>query len=134
METSGGAFGLVVALHAGYPIALAVEVLALGARPPSVWPALLMVYIAAEALRVWAIVSLGDRWNVRIWSVPREAPVTRGPYGLFRHPNYAAVVVQLAVGPLLFGAWRTALAASAVNLLVLALRIPREERALGLRP
>jgi methyltransferase len=75
--------------------------------------------------------ALGERWTVRIWVVPGLAPVTRGPYRWLRHPNYLAVAVELATGALLFGAWRTALAATALYLAALAIRIPVEERALA---
>jgi len=56
--------------------------------------------------------------------------VRRGPYRWCAHPGYLAVALELAALALLFGAWRTALAASAVNAVALALRIPAEARAL----
>ena len=134
VERARGHFPLFVVLHTLVPAALVAEVLLLGARPPATWPLFLAAYLAAEALRVWAIVALGDRWNVRVWVVPGEPLVARGPFRWLRHPNYLAVAVQLAAGPLVFGAWRTAVAASVANALALAVRIPKEERALELRP
>jgi methyltransferase len=56
--------------------------------------------------------------------------VRRGPYRFLRHPNYLAVVVELIAAPLLFGAWRTAIAISALDLVALAIRIRAEEAAL----
>jgi methyltransferase len=47
------------------------------------------------------------------------------------HPNYAAVITELFAGPMLFGAWRTAAVFSLANLIVLAVRIRCEERALA---
>jgi len=47
-----------------------------------------------------------------------------------RHPNYLAVVVEMAAVPLVYGAWWTALAFSAGNLLVLRTRLRVEEAAL----
>ena len=71
---------------------------------------------------------------MRIWVLPGATPVRRGPYRWLRHPNYLAVVLELAAAPMMFGALRTALAVSALNLAVLGLvRIPAEERALGPR-
>jgi methyltransferase len=64
--------------------------------------------------------------------LPGAPLVRRGPYRWLRHPNYVAVIVELASAPLMFGAWRTALAASALNLAALAIRVRVEERALGL--
>ena len=61
---------------------------------------------------------------------PGEAPIARGIYRYLRHPNYVVVVLELALIPALFGAWRTALAAGLVNALLLWLRIGAEDRAL----
>ena len=56
--------------------------------------------------------------------------VGRGPYRFLRHPNYLAVVVEIAAVPLVYGAWWTALGFSVANLLVLRTRVPVEEAAL----
>ena len=124
-------FPIFVVLHGLFPILLVVEVVALDARPPPVWPAFFLGWLAAQALRVWAIRSLGDFWNVRVWVVPGMRPVRTGPYRFLRHPNYLAVVLELATAPLMFGAWRTALVASALNAVALATRIRVEEAAIG---
>jgi methyltransferase len=130
-EVGRSHFPLFVALHTLYPLALAAEVLAFGARPGSLWLLWLALLVAAQALRVAAHRALGERWAARIWVVPGMEPVSRGVYGWLKHPSYVAVTIELAAGPLLFGAWRTALAASALNLVALAIRIPIEERALA---
>lgn len=129
-EHARGHFPLFVFLHVLFPLALLFEVFRLGARPPAAWPLWLALLGAAQALRFAAIQALGDRWHVRIWVVPGLAPVTSGPYRLLRHPNYLAVTVELLAGPLLFGAWRTAILVSALNAVALAIRIRAEERAL----
>ncbi len=96
------------------------------------WWLWLLLFAAAEALRYWAIGALGPRWNTRILVVPGLAPVDRGPYRFLDHPNYVAVVVELAALPLVFGAWRTALVIGLANLVLLgAVRIPAETRALA---
>ena len=88
--------------------------------------------LAAQALRWWAIASLGPRWNVRVIVVPGEPLVQRGPYRLMRHPNYLAVVAEMICIPLAGGAWICALVFSALNVVILRVRIRSEERALGL--
>jgi len=123
-------FPLFVALHALYPVALAVEVLALGARPARLWPLWLALFAAAQVLRVAVREALGERWTVRVYVVPGLLPVTRGPYRWLKHPNYVAVAFELAAGALLFGAWRTALAATALYFVALAIRLPVERQAL----
>jgi methyltransferase len=96
------------------------------------WWLWLLLFAAAEALRYWAIGTLGSRWNTRILVIPGLPPISRGPYRWLRHPNYVAVVIELAALPLVFGAWRTALVVGAANLaLLLGVRIPAEMRALA---
>jgi methyltransferase len=89
------------------------------------------VFVVAQALRFWTIASLGERWNVRVWVVPGMAPVRTGPYRFFPHPNYLAVVAELIAGPMMFGAWRTALAIGIANAAALTVRLRVEERALA---
>ncbi len=133
VEHAAAHFPLFVALHVAWPLALIGEVLGLGARPPHAWPLALAAFLAAQLLRTWAIRTLGERWTVRVWVLPGAPPVATGPYRWLRHPNYVAVAIELLAAPLMFGAWRTALAATAVNVVALAIRIPAEEAALGLR-
>ena len=120
-----------VVLHTLYPIALAAEALARGGRPVAAWPLWLDLFVLAQALRLWAMRSLGAHWNVRVWVVPGTAPIRRGPYRWLRHPNYVAVIVELIAGPMLFGAWRTAIAFSVMNAVLLRARIRVEEAALA---
>jgi methyltransferase len=81
-------------------------------------------------LRYWAIASLGRRWTTRVVVLPELPVVVGGPYRWVRHPNYLAVVIEVAALPLVHTAWITALAASAANALVLRRRIAAEEAAL----
>ena len=84
--------------------------------------------VGAETL---AVTTLGERWNTRIIVSPDRAPVTSGPYRFMRHPNYLAVVIEIAAVPMIGGAIFTAIAFSIGNALILAVRIPAEERAMG---
>jgi methyltransferase len=120
----------IVALHVMFPLALVVEVIVLGARPSAAWPVWLALFAGAQALRYAAMRALGDRWNVRVWVVPGEPAVRSGLYRFVRHPNYVAVAIELVAAPLMFGAWRTALVASAVNAALLLRRMRIEEKAL----
>ena len=95
------------------------------------WPGFALAVVAAQALRWWAIATLGDRWNVRVIVVPGDAPVRRGPYLRVRHPNYVAVAVEMLCIPLAGGAWLSAAVFSLVNAWLLKVRIRDEERALG---
>jgi methyltransferase len=88
--------------------------------------------IGATALRVWTVATLGDAWTVRVTRYPAGSRpvITQGPYRYIRHPNYLVVIVELAALPLVGGAWLTALVGSIANGLILARRIPLEEREL----
>ncbi|MCA1827896.1 MAG: isoprenylcysteine carboxyl methyltransferase family protein [Myxococcales bacterium] len=94
-------------------------------------PAIAASVVLTQALRWWAVFSLGDRWNVRVIVVPGERPSRRGPYRFVRHPNYIAVVAEMLLIPLAGGAVFTAIVFSALNGILLRSRIRDEEEALG---
>jgi methyltransferase len=120
-----------VALHALLLTACAAEALLAPRPPPAAALAAVAGAVLAQALRWWAIASLGERWSTRVVVLPGAAPVTSGPYRFLRHPNYLAVALEVACLPLAYGSWRTALGFSAANAWLLAVRIAAEERALG---
>lgn len=132
VEVGRGHFRLMAAVHALFLAACLVEPPLLGRHP---WPIVSHVALvgaaAAQALRYWAVSTLGDRWNVRILVIPGAAPVTAGPYRFVRHPNYLAVAIELLCVPLVGGAWLTAVAFSLANAALLRTRIRQEEEALG---
>jgi methyltransferase len=124
-------YPLLVLLHALFPLALVAEVVALDARPGGWAPLWLVLWLAAQGLRYAAMRALGERWSTRVLVLPGAPLVRRGPYRWLRHPNYLAVVIEFVAAPSMFGAWRTALAFSLANLLLLRVRIRGEERALA---
>lgn len=121
---------LLVFAHVVWLLAWPVETLALGTRAPGAWPALAALALAFEGLRLWTIVTLGERWTLRVVRVDGEPLVAGGPYRWLRHPNYVAVAAEVALVPLAFGAWRSALVGLGLYLLGLAVRLPAEKRAL----
>lgn len=132
VESGRGHYPVMVLFHAGFLAACAAEPLLW----PRDWPraaslGALALALLAMALRWWAVATLGGRWSTRIVVLPGVPPVTGGPYRLLRHPNYLAVVVELLAVPLVGGAVITAVVATLANLLLLAVRIPAEERALS---
>jgi methyltransferase len=131
-ETGQGHYRVMVVFHSLFLVACVAEVLGLSRPFPGGFGfAALGVALVAQALRYWAIASLGERWNTRIIVVPGLPPVTRGPYRYLRHPNYVAVVLELAAVPLIHGAWGTAVVFTLGNALLLRVRIRAEEAALG---
>jgi methyltransferase len=132
VESGAGHYPLMAAVHTVFLVSCIVEVhVADRAFVPWLgWP-MLVVVAGTQALRWWCVRTLGPQWNTRIVVVPGLPLVSRGPYRLLRHPNYVAVVVEIAALPLVHTAWVTAIAFSALNVLVLSLRIPAEQRALA---
>ena len=112
-------YPLFIILHIGWLIAIAVF------AQPSATPnlALLIAFIASQALRFWTLASIGRWWTTRIISAPHFPRVKKGPYRFIPHPNYTVVVIEIAVLPLLLGAPIVALAFSIANAMLLAWRI-----------
>lgn len=130
VEHGAGHFPLIVLVHVLFPLCTIAEVVFLDARPGRGWPAWLVAWACAQALRYAAMRALGDRWNARILVVPDEPPVRGGIYRFLRHPNYAAIVIEFIAAPMIFGAWRTAVVISLLNAAVLRIRIRAEDAAL----
>jgi methyltransferase len=132
VESGAGHYPFMAAVHSLLLVSCVVEVDA--ADRPFVpwlgWP-MLAVVVGTQALRWWCVQTLGPQWNTRIVVVPDLPLVRRGPYRWLRHPNYVAVVVEVAALPLVHSAWLTAIAFSLLNVAVLSLRIPAEQRALA---
>ena len=124
-------FRLMVLVHVSFLFSCAAEVVC-WQRPviPALAISMGILALAAQALRYWAVMTLGRRWNVRVIVVPWEAAVTSGPYRYVRHPNYLAVLIEAFAVPLVHTAWLTALIFTLLNAMLLAVRIRCEERAL----
>lgn len=127
VEHGAGHYPAMVGMHVGWLVATALE----SSSTRRIRPVVLTGYALLQPLRYWVIRSLGDRWTTRIFVVPDEAPVRHGPYRYLRHPNYAVVVAEIVLLPAGLGAPRTAGCFTVLNALVMAVRIPAEQRALA---
>ena len=125
-EHAAGHYPLIVALHLLWLASL--WWLATSRPIYGFWLAL---FVLIEVGRIWVLASLGRRWTTRIIVLPQAPLVRRGPYRWLNHPNYAVVVAEIAVLPLVFGLWRVALVFSALNAILLLVRIREENRALS---
>lgn len=111
------------------------EHLLLPRRPaPILAAALAILFLLAKGLKLWAISHLREAWTMKVILPRHLRVVTGGPYRYLRHPNYLAVIVELAALPLAGGAIFTALAVAVSFLPLLVLRIRTEEAALLARP
>ena len=125
-------FPLMAALHTLLVFAPLAEVWWL-ARPflPAAAVVSALLLVTATVLRVWTLRTIGIAWNVRVVRPEASTIVTGGPYAYIRHPNYLAVILEIAALPLFHGAWWSVVGLTLLNAAVLAIRIPTEERMLS---
>lgn len=72
---------------------------------PAFYASGLLLFAASKGLKYWAIGALGDRWTFRVL-ILRGVPLIRtGPYRYVAHPNYIAVVGELAGTAMMMEAW-----------------------------
>ena len=116
-------FKWIVLIHTGVLIGAAVEVIALRRPFLSILAAVMFALtLASNLVRLWVILTLGNLWSVRVMDSTRLGVVTSGPFRFVRHPNYAAVFVELFALPMIHTAW------------VLSRRVPAEEAVLMANP
>ena len=95
---------------------------------------MIILFVIANAVRWWVIRTLGEHWNVEVMDSTRLGVITTGPFRYVRHPNYAAVFVEMIVLPLIHTAWITALVGAIAHVAVLTVRLSAEERVLFANP
>jgi methyltransferase len=125
-EAGAKQYSAIVLIHSLWLIGLWVMVWG----QPLVWP-WLVVYFMGQAMRLWVMLTLKGRWTTKIIVLPGAPLVTTGPYRFLRHPNYLAVVVEVAALPLAFGLVGFAAAFSLLNAIMLVIRVRTEDKALA---
>ena len=88
------------------------------------------LFALSKALKYWAMLSLGRHWTFRVLVIPGAPLVTRGPYAVVRHPNYIAVIGELAGMALWVGARVSGPLVTLLFGLLVWKRIRVEDRAL----
>ncbi|KYD09210.1 hypothetical protein MXL46_01305 [Heyndrickxia sporothermodurans] len=119
-----------VMMHICFFVSLLVEVTFFAKSLSSLWPIWFSLFLLTQIGRVWVIQSLGTFWNTKIIVLPEATIVSKGPYKYIKHPNYLIVTTELLVIPLMFNAYFTLVCFFILNQLILAIRIPYEERVL----
>jgi protein-S-isoprenylcysteine O-methyltransferase Ste14 len=82
---------------------------------------------ASFGLYGWAQATLGKEWSPHLQMRDKHHLVTTGPYTRMRHPIYAAYIVFMTSIALVTANWFF-IALLVVSIIVLALRIPKEEQ------
>jgi methyltransferase len=131
IEPPGDVIGI---MQWAYPvsfIAMFVEGALTGPSPREVLMWGLALLGAAKALKLWAITTLGSRWTYRVLVLPSAALITSGPYRFVSHPNYIAVIGEIASVAMIVWAPITGVLATIGFGWLMVKRIAVEDRALG---
>jgi methyltransferase len=131
LEAHGDVYKL---MRVAYPAVLAAmigEATIVGRSVPRTMLAGMVVFGIAKALKWWAIVTLGPAWTFRVIVVPGDRMIASGPYKYLRHPNYAAVVGELAGVALMTGSAVSGALAIVLFGMLLRRRITVEDGALA---
>jgi methyltransferase len=118
-------YWLIVALHGAWLVGLWLT--SIGRPLNLTW---LLVFIILQGLRLWVLATLKERWTTRIIVLPRAPLITDGPYRFMRHPNYAIVIAEIFVLPMVFGLYAYAVAFALLNAAAIAVRVQAENQAL----
>jgi methyltransferase len=129
-EFGRGHYLVIVLMHSMFFVVLLLERMIFHRELSVIWPFWLVIFVLAQLVRLWALKSLGRYWNTKILVMPNVEVIQKGPYRYIKHPNYLVVSVELLVIPLLFGAYFTACLFTIINVIMLSIRIPAEEKAL----
>ena len=115
----------IVLLHTLFIICIIIEYRVKGGAFSKVF---MLVFLFLILLKIWVISSLGKYWNTKILRIPNSVFIKKGPYKLFKHPNYFIVICEIIAIPMVFNLYITAIVFSALNIIMLAVRIKEEER------
>lgn len=121
-------YPFIIALHVLFFISLIAEYLIVRTTPYSL--PLLILFLILIAVKAWVILSLGKFWNTKIYCIPHYPLVKKGLYKYLKHPNYIIVVAEIAIIPLIFHLYYTAIIFTILNAIVLFVRIKAENKAL----
>jgi methyltransferase len=119
-------YPFMISLHTMYIVSLIVEYILRGGTPIS-W-IILGLFLVILSFKFWALSSLGKYWNTKIYRIPGVYPVKKGPYKVLKHPNYIEVICEIAIIPLVFHLYYTAIIFTILNAIMLTVRIRVENK------
>lgn len=123
-------YPLIIMLHVFFFVSLIVEYLIV--KPSSYNLPLFLLFFILLAFKIWTVLALGKFWNTKIYRVVALPLIKKGPYRYLKHPNYIQVIAEIAIIPLIFHLYYTAAIFTLLNLIVLAVRIKAENKALAI--
>jgi methyltransferase len=123
-------YPFIVALHTLFIISVIAEYLWRDHTPANY--TLIVLFFVLIVIKVVVISTLGHYWNTKIYKVPGTRPVATGIYKYVKHPNYIIVICEIAIIPLAFGLYYTAVVFSLLNAAMLCVRIKKENEVLAM--
>jgi methyltransferase len=123
-------YPIIVALHVLFIISLIIEY---SDQSKSSFSLIFFTfYFFLLICKTWVILSLGKFWNTKIYHIPNVPLIKKGPYKYCKHPNYLIVFAEIAVIPLIFQLYYTAIVFTVLNAIILSVRIKEENKALAI--
>ncbi len=132
-EAPGDVYCIMSVAYPACFVAIAAEGALAGRPSATLLGAGAAVFLAAKALKYWAVAALGRRWTFRVLVLPEMPLVASGPYRWVRHPNYMAVVGEMAGMAMALDAPVSGVACTLGFGALMWRRVRIEERALGIR-
>ena len=121
-------YPFIVLLHVCFILSLPIEYLLKGPVTPNY--SLLVLYLILIGFKIVVLSSLGKYWNTKILHISGVPLVRKGLYKYLKHPNYFIVVCEIAIIPLIFHLYITAIVFSILNAIMLNIRIREENKIL----
>jgi len=121
-------YPFMVTLHSSFILSLILEYST--QQTPSYNIFFIILYFLIIAFKIWVVISLGKFWNTKIYHISGVSLIKKGPYKYLKHPNYLVVMAEIAVIPLAFHLYYTAVIFTLLNFIMLGIRIREENKAL----
>jgi len=118
----------IVALHVLFIVSLIIEYST--KQTASFSQFFFVLYFLLLSFKAWVITSLGKFWNTKIYHITDFPLMKNGVYKYIKHPNYLIVIAEIAVIPLVFQLYYTAIGFTVLNAIMLSVRIKEENKVL----
>lgn len=128
VESGQNHYPYIIALHTLFMLSLLTEFYY--SPDASFNPLIFFIYLLLISFKTWVILSLGNFWNTKIYRIQDAPLVKTGPYKYLKHPNYLIVIGEIAIIPMTFHLYHTAILFTVLNAIMLCIRIRVENKVL----
>jgi methyltransferase len=121
-------YPFIVALHVLFIVSLIIEYST--TQTATFSRVFFVLCIMFWSFKFWVITSLGKFWNTKIYHISELPLIKKGVYKYLKHPNYLVVIAEIAIIPLVFHLYYTAIVFTVLNAIMLTVRVREENKAL----